>query len=166
MHWRDPHCSRNCVNVSRELTALMSECVELNPCQVQVLWSRHICPRLCGHWRQRSVEKEVSDASGLNPGDVSSSASKDTGLIFHCAADGAKAHYTMHLPAILTHLTHQRTTWISLDGKKGFNFLVKIKIEIFTDGNCPYIQINFKYCTCLFKKNYISHIFIFQNMHK
>lgn len=52
------------------------------------------------------MEKEVPDASSFNPGDVSKSASKDAGLIFHCAADGAEAYYATHLPAILTHLTY------------------------------------------------------------
>lgn len=56
------------------------------------------------------MQEEVPDAGRLYPGDVGRGAGEDAGFVLHGAADGAKAHHAVHLPAITAKLAQQRTT--------------------------------------------------------
>ena len=71
-----------------------------------------------GVCRLRSVQEEVPDAGGLNPGDVGGSAGEHTGLVLHRAADGPEAHHPVHLPAVPAQLAQQRAPGVTL-GKGG-----------------------------------------------
>lgn len=65
-----------------------------------------------------SVQEEVPDAGRLNPGDVGGGAGEDAGFVLHGAADGAKAHHAVYLPAIAAKLAQERTTRVALKGKQ------------------------------------------------
>lgn len=61
-----------------------------------------------------SVQEEVPDPRGLDPGDVGGGAGEDAGFVLHSAANGAEAHHAVHLPAVLTQLAQQRTAGVPL----------------------------------------------------
>lgn len=61
------------------------------------------------------VQEEVSDSCCLDPGNVGSGAGENTGFVLHSAADGAEAHYAVHLPAVPAQLAQQRTTRVTLE---------------------------------------------------
>lgn len=63
---------------------------------------------------RRSVQEEVPDPRGLDPGNVGDGAGEDAGLVLHGAADGAEAHHAVHLPAVPAHLAQQRATGVAL----------------------------------------------------
>lgn len=62
-----------------------------------------------GGWRGCSVQEEVPDAGGLDPGDVVGGAGEHAGLVLHRAAYRPEAHHTVHLPAITPQLAQQWT---------------------------------------------------------
>lgn len=61
-----------------------------------------------------SVQEEVPDACGLNPGDIGSRAGEDAGLVLHSAADWPEAHHAVHLPAVSAQLAQQWPTGVAL----------------------------------------------------
>lgn len=60
------------------------------------------------------MHEEIPDPGGLNPGDVGGGAGEHAGLVLHGAADRAEAHHAVHLPAVPTQLTQERTTRVTL----------------------------------------------------
>ena len=64
--------------------------------------------------RLRSVQEEVPDAGGLDPGDVGGGAGEHAGLVLHRAADGPEAHHAMHLPTVPAQLAEQRASGVTL----------------------------------------------------
>lgn len=62
-----------------------------------------------------SVQEEVSDARGFDPGDVSTGAGENAGLVFHRAADGAEAHHAVDLPALAAKLAQEWTARVPLN---------------------------------------------------
>lgn len=61
-----------------------------------------------------SVQEEIPDARGLDPGDVGGGAGEDAGLVLHGAADGAEAHHAVHLPAVPPQLAQQGAPGVAL----------------------------------------------------
>lgn len=65
------------------------------------------------------VHEDVSDARSLDPRDVIGGAGEHAGLVLHGAANGAKAHHTVHLPPVAPQLAQQRTARVTLRGEGG-----------------------------------------------
>lgn len=67
-----------------------------------------------GEGEGESVQEEIPDPGGLDPGDVGAGAGEHTGLVVHGAADRAEAHHAVHLPTVPAQLAEQRTTRVTL----------------------------------------------------
>ena len=61
-----------------------------------------------------SMQEEIPNAGGLDPGDVGGGAGEHAGLVLHGAADGAEAHHPMHLPAVPAQLAEERSPGVTL----------------------------------------------------
>lgn len=81
------------------------------------------------------MQEEVSDTRCLDPGNVGSGAGENAGFVLHSAADGAEAHYTVHLPAVSPQLAQQRTTRITLE-EEGERWVIRGNIPM-TDMLLP-----------------------------
>jgi len=66
----------------------------------------------------RSVQEEVPDAGGLDPGDVGGGAGEHAGLVLHRAANGPEAHHPVHLPAVPAQLAEERPARVALEEKE------------------------------------------------
>ena len=65
-----------------------------------------------------SVQEEVPDARGLDPGDVGGGAGEHAGLVLHRAADGPEAHHAVHLPAVPAQLAQQGAPGVALGERR------------------------------------------------
>lgn len=65
------------------------------------------------------MQEEISDPRCLDPGDVGGGAGEDAGFVLHGAADRAKAHHAVHLPAVPAQLAQQGAARVPLRRQHG-----------------------------------------------
>lgn len=89
------------------------------------------------HKAAASVQEEVSDARGLDPGDVGSGAGENAGFVLHGAADGTEAHHAVHLPAVPPQLAQQGAARVALGPQHGCQTTSLPRRRFASNGSSP-----------------------------